>query len=138
MAVIVCDDAVLLAHRRPDRRWYPDCWDVVGGHLEPGEKPAETVVRECREELAIEVSRVCRVEVDLEDPALLAHVFVVTEWSGSPVNTAPEEHDAIAWFGVGELQGLQLADPSYRDWLPRIIVSTSAPRDGGSHGVCRR
>ena len=27
----------LLGHRSPSRRWHPDVWDVVGGHVEPAE-----------------------------------------------------------------------------------------------------
>ena len=33
------DGRVLMVHRHPDRRWYPDCWDLIGGHIEPGESP---------------------------------------------------------------------------------------------------
>jgi 8-oxo-dGTP pyrophosphatase MutT (NUDIX family) len=48
-AALVRDGRVLLAHRHPARRWYPDCWDLVGGHIEPGESPVHAVTRECRE-----------------------------------------------------------------------------------------
>ncbi|OYN98759.1 hypothetical protein CGZ95_11820 [Enemella evansiae] len=41
VAALVRDGRVLLAHRHPERRWYPDCWDLVGGHVEPGETPEQ-------------------------------------------------------------------------------------------------
>ena len=39
--VSVRDGLVLLVHRHPSRRWYPDCWDLVGGHV--GTDPADDV-----------------------------------------------------------------------------------------------
>ncbi|MGW6144798.1 NUDIX domain-containing protein [Streptomyces sp. NPDC055140] len=49
---VVLDDArgqlLLVAHRKAG------LWLPAGGHVEPGEDPWATVVRECREELGIE------------------------------------------------------------------------------------
>src|SRR4051812_49243504 len=35
------------------RPTYKDGWDIPGGYVEPGERPAQAVEREVREELAI-------------------------------------------------------------------------------------
>lgn len=32
-----------LVHRAPTRQWYPDRWDLPGGHVEVGESPAEAL-----------------------------------------------------------------------------------------------
>ena len=31
----------LMAHRSPQRRWYPDAWDLPGGHIQVGEVPRQ-------------------------------------------------------------------------------------------------
>ena len=115
-AVLVEAGRVLLCHRRADLTWYPDVWDLPGGHVEPGELPADALRRECREELDVEVvdeRRVARVrEGDLH-----VSVFLVARWDGRPRNAAPEEHDELRWFAAGELDGLALADPRYRQLL---------------------
>jgi 8-oxo-dGTP pyrophosphatase MutT (NUDIX family) len=121
LAALVRDGRILLAHRHPERKWYPDCWDLIGGHVEPDESPEEAVRRECREEAAVEVSDERRVDLDIADPDLVPHAFLITTWVGEPVNAAPEEHDALAWFRVDELAGLTLAHPSYATWLPALI-----------------
>jgi len=121
MTVLVRGGQVLLAHRRAERRWYPDCWDLVGGHLEPGESPEQAARRECREEIDVEVLETHPVEVDLEDPDIEAYAFVVTSWRGEPRNAALEEHDALGWFTAEELAGLRLADPSYLPWLTGLL-----------------
>ncbi|MFC8197917.1 NUDIX hydrolase [Streptomyces sp. NPDC057298] len=36
--------------RSPDRRLFPDTWDIVGGHVEAGESILEALAREVEEE----------------------------------------------------------------------------------------
>jgi len=55
-AVLRDGDRLLLCHRSAGRRWYPDVWDLPGGHVEEGEDPKESLVRELREELGITAS----------------------------------------------------------------------------------
>ena len=126
IAALVRDGRLLLGHRHPERRWYPDCWDLIGGHIERGEEPLDAVRRECLEEIDVEISELRPVEVNLADPNLCAHAFLVTGWTGEPTNVAPEEHDALSWFGPDEIADLRLADPSYPLWFPRLIAEARA------------
>ena len=112
VAALVRDGLVLLAHRHPARRWYPDCWDLVGGHVESGELPHQAVRRECLEELGVQVHDAVPIPMTFSDPALEMHAFPVTRWAGDPVNAAPEEHDDLRWFRPGDLAGLAMADPA--------------------------
>ncbi|MFG2056216.1 NUDIX hydrolase [Micromonospora sp. NPDC048930] len=58
-ALIVDDDGRLFIQRRsPERRLFPNCWDIVGGHLEPGETVDEALRREVAEETGWTVSHV--------------------------------------------------------------------------------
>lgn len=113
LGLLVTGGQVLLAHRHPLRRHYPDCWDGVGGHIEAGELPEEALVRECIEEIGVTVTGwraldppVVRLGEDLE-----IHAFAVDAWSGTPTNVAPEEHDALAWVDPDGLDSLRLAHP---------------------------
>ncbi|HET6628051.1 MAG TPA: NUDIX domain-containing protein [Nocardioidaceae bacterium] len=96
------------------------------GHVERGESPRDAVLRECREEIAVDVSDLRPVEVNIDDPNLRAHAFLVTRWTGEPMNAAPEEHDALNWFSSDQIVGLRLAHPSYASWLPRLIADSRA------------
>ncbi|WP_112241854.1 NUDIX domain-containing protein [Kribbella monticola] len=112
IAALVRDGLVLLAHRHPSRRWYPDCWDLVGGHVEPGESPHQAVSRECLEELMVHIHDPVPIEMPISDPTLDLHAFVVTRWDGEPVNAAPDEHDDLQWFRPSDLENLKLAHPT--------------------------
>ncbi|WP_405058729.1 NUDIX domain-containing protein [Kribbella sp. NBC_01505] len=119
VALLVRDGLVLLVHRHPARRWYPDSWSFsAGGHVEAGELPHEAVVRECFEELGVRVHDAVRVPMTISDPTLDVQAFLVTRWDGEPVNAAPEEHDDLRWFRPGELAGLKLAHP---ESLPNLL-----------------
>jgi 8-oxo-dGTP pyrophosphatase MutT (NUDIX family) len=113
LAALVRNGRVLLVHRHPGRLHYPDCWDLAGGHIEPGELPSEAVTRECLEELGVYIHDPLPIPLRVDDPDLDVHAFLVTHWEGGePFNAAPGEHDDLRWFRPGDLPGLQLAHPS--------------------------
>jgi len=86
--LLVRGSEILLVRRADDRVFYPGVWDVVGGHCEAGETPAETLARELAEELGIEPLVFEPVDI-LDEPQpgkygdARYHMFVVTGWSGS-------------------------------------------------------
>lgn len=120
--VIVYGRRVLLGRRAATRSFYPDVWDIFGGHLEPGEGPEQALVRELEEELGIvptSWSPLPTQSVLVHDPAgagqasLTLFLFCVTAWSGTPSNRQPHEHSAIGWFTLTQAAELELADPAY-------------------------
>ena len=124
-AALVRDGYVLMVHRHPLRRWYPDCWDLAGGHVEPGELPHQAVVRECLEELGVHVHDPRPIPMTISDPSLDMHAFLVTRWDGEPVNAAPEEHDDLRWFRPHDLADLTLADPASLSSIVSAVRSTT-------------
>jgi mutator protein MutT len=114
VGVIVRDGRILLCHRSPARRWYPNVWDLPGGHVELGESPTEALRRELREELGIVANSLSQQPLErLHAPELEMDIYAVMAWDGTLANLAPEEHDAIEWFAAEELAGLQMAHDSY-------------------------
>ena len=84
-------------------------WEFPGGKLEPGESPEQALIREIREELAVEISvgrildavfyRYCD-----RDVLVLFYDCAVT--SGEP---APVDCHAIRWVGPGALSEYDFA-----------------------------
>lgn len=111
VGALVRDGRVLLAHRRPDKRAFPDVWDLPGGVIEPGESESEALARELHEELGVRIaasstSHLCRVTVDPGSGQVVLSAWRVGEWEGVPANAAPEEHVDIAWFAAKDLPAL--------------------------------
>jgi 8-oxo-dGTP pyrophosphatase MutT (NUDIX family) len=134
-ALIVRSERVLLGLRSPMRALYPDVWDVFGGHVEADESPGQTLVREVQEELAITPTQWLFLETrTLAPPAhraepsaqMTVHLYLVTAWSGTPVNRQPEEHSEIGWFSLSQAAGLPLADPVYPSLFARYLRGSDA------------
>ena len=111
VGALVREGRVLLGHRSPNKRAYPDVWDLPGGLIEAGESELGALARELQEELGVQIatgsaSHLCQLTAGpAEEPALLS-AWLVRDWQGTPANVAPEEHDDIGWFGLEELPPL--------------------------------
>ena len=110
-AALVRDGRVLLVHRSPNRRAYPDVWDLPGGHIEPGETELAALTREMHEELGVRIEtgsaiHLCRLDAGCAEDPVRISAWLVGRWEGTPTNVAPDEHDEIRWFRPEELPPL--------------------------------
>jgi len=114
-ALFVRGPRLLLALRSPARVNYPNCWDIVGGHLEPGETIEQALVREALEEVGV-----TPVDFRLTRSILAGetthHIFIVTAWEGGDPQMLGDEHTDMRWFTAEEADALPaLALPEYRE-----------------------
>jgi mutator protein MutT len=115
---------VLIA-QRPAGKHMAGGWEFPGGKREPGEEPRDTLVRELREELGIEVhdaTPLIAYEHEYPHRRVLLDLWVVISYSGEP---QPLDAPALQWTAIDELQrvGLLAADlpmiPALRDYNSR-------------------
>jgi 8-oxo-dGTP diphosphatase len=133
-ALLVRDGQILLGLRSPQRRLYPNLWDVLGGRVEPGETLTQALRRELSEELGIEPDReAVWLAGVVEDEAahltgrLIYHMFVVERWRGGEPRIANDEHVRLHWFTPEEACALNdLAVDAYRK-LFRIVAARIGP-----------
>jgi mutator protein MutT len=112
------------------RAFYPSVWDLFGGHIEAGEQPEQTLIRELQEELGIVPTKWIHVEtfvgsVPERDEEVHYHVYLVRAWSGTPVNQQPDEHTKIEWFSLAQTVELKLAHPAYPQLFARALGSAA-------------
>lgn len=98
-AVIAADDGRVLLQLRP----WPPGWEPPGGHVGPGEDPAETVVRETAEEcgLRIEILRLTGTYHFRGIRLGSDQVFLARTVGGIPSPT--REALRVRWVGLDEL-----------------------------------
>ena len=124
-AVMIDRGRVLLARRGETKTLAPGLWDIVGGHIEPGESARTALLRELDEELGV-TGVLSGAHVVHVDEHLDAELFIwkVTSWDGDVHNRATDEHDELRWVTVDELAHLELAHESL-DHVLRTIFRES-------------
>ncbi len=89
--------------QRPAHKARGLLWEFVGGKVEPGETKEAALIRECREELAVEI-KVDDVFMDVlhDYPDLLVHL---TLFNAKLINGEPQllEHNALKWITPAEI-----------------------------------
>jgi len=102
-AVIFRQDRVLIG-QRVKGQWNEDKWEFPGGKVEAGESPREALVRELREELAIEAAIGAEMDrYDYEYPGrspIHLIFFRVEQFEGEPQNLAFQD---VRWEAAGRL-----------------------------------
>ena len=117
-ALIYRDDRFLIC-QRPAHKARGLLWEFVGGKVEPGESGAEALVRECREELGIDL-QVGEVftEVTHAYPDLTVHLtlFLAKISKGEPQKL---EHNDLRWILPAEIEQYEFC-PADREILDLI------------------
>lgn len=106
VAALIWEGDRFMACQRPAHKARGLLWEFVGGKVEPGESREEALIRECREELGVDLN-VGRVFMDVthEYPDLTVHLtlFNAKIASGIPQKI---EHNDIRWITVDEIDTL--------------------------------
>lgn len=124
-AFIVKDNFILLGKRSSRREFYPDVWDVFGGHRKSSETIEDALRRELREELGIVLMR-WKFLLTVEDSNFVQqnpikyHIYLITAYEGEPENLQPEEHEFIRWCSFEEALNLPFAHPLYVELIGKI------------------
>jgi 8-oxo-dGTP diphosphatase len=127
-ALLVRDGEVLLGRRAAWKSMLPNCWDVIGGHVEQGETPYETLVREVAEEVGVRVTAAESMGlVTYQLPGrgpLVQALFHVSAWDGEPVLTN-DEHTELRWFTRVALA--DIGDEGFREYRPLLEGLLTSP-----------
>jgi 8-oxo-dGTP diphosphatase len=105
------------------QRAYPPAaagrWELPGGRVEPNESTRDALIRECREELAVEIVPGAQLGPDVPlrgGDVLRVHAARLADPTVQPI---PVEHAALRWVDAPELAALDWLDPD-RTVLPDL------------------
>jgi len=124
VALIDTDNRILLA-QRPEGKQLAGLWEFPGGKVEAGERPEETLIRELREELGIQVKEPCLAPLTFASHAyeafhLLMPLYVCRRWEGF---VQSREGQALKWVRPGALRDypMPLADEPLIPFLTDLL-----------------
>jgi 8-oxo-dGTP diphosphatase len=121
-ALIDADNRVLIA-QRPAGKPMAGLWEFPGGKVEAGERPEESLIRELREELSIEVSEACLAPLTFAshvypDFHLLMPLYVCRRWNGM---VRPLEQQQLTWVRPNKLRDYPMP-PADLPLIPHLIA----------------
>jgi 8-oxo-dGTP diphosphatase len=108
-ALVDSDRRVLLTER-PVGKTMAGLWEFPGGKVEAGERPEQTLIRELKEELGIDVQEPCLAPLtfashDYADFHLLMPLYVCRRWEG--IVTA-QEGQRLTWVRPNRLRDYKM------------------------------
>jgi 8-oxo-dGTP diphosphatase len=121
VALVDADNRVLLA-QRPEGKAMAGLWEFPGGKIEPGERPEDALIRECQEELGIEVKAPCLAPLTFashayDDFHLLMPLFVCRKWQGF---VQAREGQALKWVRPKALRDYPMP-PADAPLIPHLV-----------------
>ena len=101
---------ILLAKRAATKRFLPGVFEAPGGHVEFGENPVQTIIRELQEELGVrvKVGEPFHVFDYMDGDSHVIEVCLLCELGeGEIFKLIPEEFSEVRWFAEAEASGLR-------------------------------
>ena len=124
-AALVDIDGRVLICKRPHGKHLAGMWEFPGGKVEAGETPEACLIRELREELAIEVTEACLAPFAFTSHGydsfhLLMPLYLCRRWNGV---VRAKEHEAIAWVKPNQMADYPMppADAPLVAWLRDLL-----------------
>jgi 8-oxo-dGTP diphosphatase len=121
VALIDADGRVLIS-KRPEGKQLGGLWEFPGGKVESGERPEAALIRELKEELAIDVAESCLAPLTFashayDDFHLLMPLYVCRRWQGSVRGAEGQE---LAWVRPLRLRDFAMP-PADIPLIPHLI-----------------
>ena len=107
---LVDDENRVLIAQRPEGKSMAGLWEFPGGKVESGETPEVALIRELKEELAIDVTEACLAPFTFashlyEKFHLLMPLYVCRRWHGIP---RPAEGQTLKWVRANRLNDYEM------------------------------
>lgn len=134
-ALVDVDGRVLIT-RRPEGKTLAGLWEFPGGKVETGELPEQSLIRELKEELGIDVNVACLAPLTFashsySDFHLLMPLWICRRWEG--IVTA-QENQELAWVRPQRLKDYAMP-PADEPLIPHLVeLLTVGGKTTGNEG----
>jgi len=107
--VFIKKDSSVLLMRRYNTGYKDGSYTLPAGHIDEGELPKVTAIREVKEETNIDIAEdatTCKhtmYRISDDGKVYVDYYFMTEDWSGEPEITEPHKCDDMQWFNIDEL-----------------------------------
>jgi 8-oxo-dGTP diphosphatase len=114
-AILIKNNKILVGKRPKTKKYFPGHWDVFGGHVEGKETLEETLKREVKEELGIDVVKykffdALKNDIEPNSKEVYDHYFfIVTKWKGYIRKKNLTEIKILRWISKKDLNKLKFS-----------------------------
>lgn len=132
VAALIWDKDRFMICQRPAGKKRGLMWEFAGGKVEPGETKEQALIRECREELNVELSvgdKFMDIVHEYQDMTVHLTVFNAAIAKGAPQKL---EHNDIRWITTDDIHQYEFC-PADRDILSRLRSTGRENRQDGMH-----
>lgn len=138
VGAVILDDRhrAFIQRRSAHRRLFPNCWDIVGGHVESGETPEDALRRELTEETGWELREIVLplgefTWIGSDGETRQERDFLVTVHGDlSRPELEWDKHSEYRWIGAAELdvmlENREPGDELLRDILDKAFRTVTA------------
>ncbi len=113
VAFLVRGGKIFIAKRAKTKMFFPDRYELVGGHVDMGEQPEEALQRELREEINLEVTvgnPVGAFTFEQNGEFKIEIAYFCYPIDGTEPTLNPDDHSESRWIGQGELDKFEKED----------------------------
>lgn len=121
VGAIIRDGDSYLVGQRAAHKSQGGLWEFMGGKIEPGETPEQALLRECREELDLEIENECVIDsVVHEYPEKTIRLTLISCTPKQGSNPRALEHQQIRWVTPKEMKSMPFC-PADRDLIQKLF-----------------
>lgn len=120
---------IFVQRRSPDRRLFPGCWAIVGGHVEPGEGLLEALAREVHEETGWQLRRIEATAAVVDwrtpdgEPRREVDLLVSVDGDLAAPDLVWDKHTGFRWVTEADLHHLDEIRPEGDTFLRDIVTA---------------
>ena len=96
----------VLISLRPEKKILPNFWEFPGGKINTNESPEDSIIREIKEELSIDINKKSLKPLSFntytyEDFHAVIFFYISRSWKGNPIS---KENQKILWIEINKLK----------------------------------
>ena len=123
--ILLNHEGKVLFGRRTNTGWQDGKLSLPSGHVDPGELPAESALRELKEEvdITVKLNQLVIKQIAYRKDNYIDFYFLIKDWTGNPSIMEPSKCSELIWVDVNDTKD---------QFAPNVLVATQRAIKGST------